>query len=280
MSFLEKIHNLLDYQITCPESYGAFHIVSLIIIAAITFAICKRFGNGSERTERRIALYFWIILLAFEIYKQLNYAISFDEGKFVWDYRWYIFPFQFCSSPLYILPLIAFLPSCRVREAIIAFLATFSLFAGLAVCIYPNDVYVETLGIDIQTTVHHGSQVILGIFFAIRRMPLSTFKEKKNYLLGSVSVFSAFAAAAMLLNIVGYHALNFFGIDETFNMFYISPYFACSLPLLSIVYDLVPYPVFLVIYLLGFAFVAFIMMSLVNCIVTAVSKKKKRTQNV
>ena len=275
MLFLEKIHNFFDYQIACPVSYGGFHIVSLILIASITVAICKLSKDKDEKTERKIAFWFWIVILSLEIYKQLNYSISFEDGNFVWDYRWYIFPFQFCSSPLYVLPLVAFLPSGKVREALVAFLATFSLFAGLAVCIYPNDVYVETLGIDIQTTIHHGSQVILGIFFALKRLPLVTLNRKKNYLLGAVSVFSAFAGVAMLLNIAGYHLLNAFGIDETFNMFFISPYFDCTLPILSLIDDLIPYPVFLILYLLGFALVAFIMMSLLNFLVVTFTKKKQ-----
>jgi hypothetical protein len=45
--------------------------------------------------------------------------------------------------------------------------------------------------------------------------------------------------------------------DVGFNMFYISPFQPCTLPVLSEVYAKVPsYPVFLVIYVLGFTLVA------------------------
>ncbi|MBQ9070145.1 MAG: YwaF family protein [Clostridia bacterium] len=278
MTIIEKIHNFLDYEIETPSSYGAFHIVSLVLIVAFTVFLCKAFKNSDEKSERRIAFWCWIVVVVLEIYKQLNFSISFEEGVFVWDYSWYSFPFQFCSSPIYVLPLVAFLPSGKVREALVAFLGTFSLFAGLAVCIYPNDVYISTLGIDIQTTVHHGLQVVLGIFFALRRFDCENPPKKKSYLLGAISVFAVFAGTAMLLNIVGYHALTALGIDETFNMFYISPYFECTLPVLSIVDDFLPYPIFLAVYIFGFGLVAFIMMTLVNSVIFAVRKIITKTK--
>jgi hypothetical protein len=39
-------------------------------------------------------------------------------------------------------------------------------------------------------------------------------------------------------------------------MFFISPYFECTLPLLDTVYAAVPYPVFLAIYVFGFMIIA------------------------
>jgi hypothetical protein len=39
-------------------------------------------------------------------------------------------------------------------------------------------------------------------------------------------------------------------------MFYISPHYACTLPVLSIIYDKAPYAVFLITYLLGFSFIS------------------------
>jgi len=49
--------------------------------------------------------------------------------------------------------------------------------------------------------------------------------------------------------------------DETFNMFYISWKFDCTLPVLSAIYPKVPYVVFLLLYIIGFSIAAAIVMS-------------------
>ena len=70
----------------------------------------------------------------------------------------------------------------------------------------------------------------------------------KYFLLG-VIVLGVMIASALILNLI----VPAFVKDETFNMFYISPYFDCTLPLLSGIYNKVPYLIFLFIYALGFA---------------------------
>ena len=272
MSIFEKIYNVLNYEIQTPVNYGAFHIVSLILIAAATFILCKLFLGCDEKTERKIALYFWITVISLELYKQYNYTLSYEDGKAVWDYAWYIFPFQFCSSPFYVLPFIAFSKNERLREAAAAFMGTFSLFAGIAVCLYPTDIYIETLGIDIQTTVHHGSQVVLGFFFALRRFTAENTPKIKKYFLSATAIFSSLVLLAIILDFSFYHILQANGIDETFNMFFISPYFDCSLPLLSSIQYLVPYPVVLLVYVFGFSAAAAIAMGVTVLISKAVKK--------
>ena len=81
---------------------------------------------------------------------------------------------------------------------------------------------------------------------------------------GGVRVFVSMVIIAMILNVGVYHLFGAVGIDETFNMFYISPYFDCTLPLLSIVWDMVPYGVFVCIYFFGFILCALIVFGLMK----------------
>jgi len=53
---------------------------------------------------------------------------------------------------------------------------------------------------------------------------------------------------------------NAVGLQETFNMFFISPYIANHLPVLSTIYANAPYPVFLIAYVVGFTFVAYLVL--------------------
>jgi hypothetical protein len=206
----------------------------------------------------------------FELYKQFVYTFDYEDGELIKEYSWYVFPFQFCSTPLYVLPFVAFLKEGRVRSAAISFLASYGLLAGLAVMIYPGNVFVETVGVDIQTIVHHGLQTSIGIIFAVRYMRRDTLRR----LLDASIVFGIAIAIAFMLNIILYPYLVSFGIDTSFNMFYISPYNECNLPILSSIQPLVPYPVFLMVYVFGFALAALITVYAVRGISSAPLKKK------
>jgi hypothetical protein len=110
---------------------------------------------------------------------------------------------------------------------------------------------------------HHGVQVFFGIYLAFR------YRDRMNLknLLGATAVFSSLAGIAMILNEVVYQYLSSNGMGDTFNMYFISPHFDCTLPVLSIVHDLVPYPVFLCIYIFGFMLCAGLVMLLMKGLV-------------
>ncbi len=249
---MELIFSILNYEITTPTNYGWFHIMFICLVGGGTALLITKFKNCDDKTFRRIALICWIVIVVLELYKEFVYTFEYVDGNIEADYQWYIFPFQFCSSPFYVLPFVAFMKDSKIRDYFIAFVATFMFFGGIVVYVYPNDVFTETLGVDIQTMVHHGVQVVLGLYYLVR------FKDKLGwkFLLKAIAVFAVISAIACILNEIGYYALTANGMDDQFNMFYISPHFATHLPILSTVYANVPYPVFLIVYLLGFTLIA------------------------
>ena len=260
MDLLKNIYTFVTSEMTTPGNFGGFHLAFILGVAFLTLILCRCCKDCREKTVDGISAFVWIVILVLEIYKQLIYGFSLEDGVFVWDYAWYAFPFQFCSSPLFILPIIAFTKNEGLRERCIAYMMTFSLFAGLAVFCYPNDVFVSTIGINLQTMIHHGSQILMGMFYAVR------YRDRLNlrFFFGGVRVFVSMVIIAMILNVGVYHLFGAVGIDETFNMFYISPYFDCTLPLLSIVWDMVPYGVFVCIYFFGFILCALIVFGLMK----------------
>jgi hypothetical protein len=166
------------------------------------------------------------------------------------------------------MPFIVFLKDGKIRDAFISYMGAFSFFGGLAVFFYPNDVFISTIGINIQTMVHHGTQVVIGIFLLVhQRKKLGIF----HYLMG-IPAFAGFSTIAIALNEITV-AL---GLTENFNMFYISRHYDCTLPVLSAIYPNVPYPVFLSIYLLGFVIVSSIMYFAQYGIIKLVKNKKSK----
>lgn len=253
--------------------YGVFHVASLFTTAFLTTFICKKCKSTSEGTERKIAKWVWIGLLILESYKQLLSLFSLDGDAFSISYGWMDFPFQLCSAPLYVLPLIAFLPSGKVREAFVAFYGSFVLLGGLAVCIYPGNVFVRTLGINAHTMIWHGSQVVLGIYFNLRRFYENKSLDLKKYFKSALPIFLSFVAVALTLNVVGYLLLSANGIDDVFNMFFISPYFECIFPVLKTIQAYTPYPVFLFSYILILSVFSYALLVIENEVIKKITSK-------
>ena len=72
MNFLISILNFFNLSMTKPEMYGWFHILWLVITAAVTVVLCKCFSKGTEKQVRNIVLITAIAVIILEIYKQIN----------------------------------------------------------------------------------------------------------------------------------------------------------------------------------------------------------------
>ena len=271
MNTFEHLIFSLQAEISTPTPYGLYHFCCLAILIFGTVLLCVRFRDAEEKTVRRILLIAWICMVIAETYKQIVFSMSVTDGVAEWEYLWYSFPYQFCSTPLYVMPFAIFFRN-RVREAAIVYLATFSLFGGLVVMIYPGDVYISMLGINIQTMLHHGLQVAIGIFLLVHERKSLGFR----HFLKALPVFAITVAVAFALNFGVYHAFASVGGEiPNFNMFFISPYFDCTLPLVGLVYDAVPYPVFLLIYLFGFSAAALVVYFATRGIYRLTLRRKK-----
>lgn len=246
MEFFQNVLRILDAQMTRPEPYGLFHIAwfaASILAGVILVATHKK---GDDKRVRRTVLVTAIIVTILEIYKQINFSFSYTDG-ITFYYRWQFFPWQFCSTPLYIGLLTGLTKKGYIHRAASAYLATFAMFAGTAVMIYPNDVFIETVGINIQTMVCHGSMLTIAIYL----LGSGYVKANLKSLLQAMSVFAVTVGIAVILNEIAYAN----GLHEThgFNMFYISPYCAPHLPVYSDVQRAVPYPFDLIIYITAFS---------------------------
>ena len=277
MSFVKKLYKFLSFEATEPKTFGIFHLISVVITAFLTTILCKKYKLVSEKTERRIAFWVWIVLFIFESYKQFVYLFSLEDDVLSISYGWVGFPFQLCSAPLYVLPLIAFLPSGKIREAFVAFYGTFVLLGGIAVLIYPGNVFVETLGINFHTMIWHGSQIFLGVYFNLRRMYTNRSFNVQKHFLSALPIFLSFVAVALALNIGMHQYFTANALDEEFNMFFISPYFECIFPLLKTIQAYTPYPVFLFSYIAVLSLFSFTLIFVENAAVQKLSAKNEKS---
>ena len=174
----------------------------------------------------------FLLMLVMEIFKQIISPMSVVDGELVYRYAWSDFPFQLCSTPLYVFPLLVFLSDGRLRDVAAAYTMTFSLIGGIAVYLVPKTVFSVRLALNIQTMVHHGLQIVIGIYTAARYRA----RINRRFFLGGVGLFAGVYAIANLLNTVGYDffvARGWMNEGDSFNMFFISPRSDQTVPLFN-----------------------------------------------
>lgn len=253
MQFLIRLFTLLDWQIETPTSYGRFHLFWWGIVICSTVLLCLA-HRKKPISVRALLLTVSIAVIVLELYKQLNYAVSYSDGL-AFEYAWYIFPWQFCSIPMYAGLLAGVWKNGRIHDALCAFLATYAVFAGLCVMIYPGDVFTSTLGVCIQTMFCHGSMITVGIFLFFS----GHVKAEAETLLKAMPVFAGSLLVAVILNEIAFRT-GLLENHEGFNMFYVSPYGAHHLPVYSAVQDILPFPLALAVYFAAFSLAAYLIL--------------------
>ena len=250
MAFLRSVLELLDTQMAdAPTPYGLFHLVSFALAILAGVGLCLWMKKPTAKQVRQVVLVITLITVLLEVYKQINYTFTVTDSGIEAKYQWYIFPWQFCSTPMYA-GLLAAMTKGKTHKAACAYLASFSLFAGLAVMLYPTTVFVRTVGINIQTMYCHGTMITMGMWL----LGTGYTKAELKTVLRAIPLFAIMVGIAVVLNEWAYRV----GIapGEFFNMFYVSPYCEPHLPVYSLIQPIVPFPWSLVLYILGFGVAA------------------------
>lgn len=244
MEYIYKFLILLDSKMKTPTMFGWFHILFLILGILTTIYLYKKYQKADNKIVKKILLICSTIMILFEIYKQINFSFNYENNNFYWEYQWYIFPFQFCSTPMYVAMIAALTKNKKIENIAYAFLATYGLVGGLSVMLYPSTVFVSTIGISIQTMVHHGLMVVMGLFLLItNRVPY-----KFSTIINGMKMFLYLIVIALLIDVTTYYT----NIDSGLEMFFISPFHTSELPVFNMIYENVPYIIFLIFYILIF----------------------------
>lgn len=270
---LEKLLPILEWRAQTPKLFGVYHIAWIILMIAATVLLCWLYKKGHIKKPERVVWIVAVIVIVLEVYKQIVFTYSIDEWGYMHrEYQWFVFPWQFCSMPMYV-GLLAGILRGKARNFMHCFLATYAIFGGLAVMVYPPQVYTPEIGINIQTMICHGSMITVGVFLYYTGLVKTEFKS----LLKASAVFAAALSVALIINEWAYRAGIMEG-GQRVNMFYVSPYCEPSLPVYSLVQQVVPYPWSLLIYIVGFCTIAWIIMSVAKLVQTISAKSKAKKE--
>jgi len=254
MEFFRTVLKIFDAKMETPGLYGWFHLLFFALSIAAAVFLCATHKAGDGKRVRRVIFTVAVITLVLEIYKQINFSFSYSGENIEFNFQWYAFPFQFCSMPMYVGLLTGIFRKGKVHDALCAFLATYAIFAGCCVMLYPVQVFVPQIGINVQTMICHGSMLTVGTYLLYTQY----VKLEHRSILKALPVFASAMAIAFIMDEIAY----FSGLLEAhdFNMFFISRHLDSTLPVYSLVHAALPYPLAVAIYFFAFSLAAYIIL--------------------
>ena len=250
-----------------PGMFSWFHILWLVIMVVLCVAVSMLFARKhDDRTDRKVIGCFAVLLVLGEIFKQLFWF------EFYGYYRFEVFPFQFCSVPIYVSVFATLAPWEKAREVCYKFLAFFGIIGGLAVMLIPSAVlYTYFVPISLHSMLWHSILVAMGVYLIVSRGYGKSIKE----LLAPYPLYLGFVGLAIVGNILVYKLhLGTPACHEGDNlsMFYLSPYYPTQFPLLGGLQEF-SYPLFVLAYILIFTLFSLIVWGTAKLVRTIRSKK-------
>ena len=268
MNLFEKFLYFLQREMTEPTAFGWFHTMWLIFVAIAIFILYKRKRYYSEKQLKKILGIYGITALVLEILKQLTWSFNYDAVTNIvtWDYEWYAFPFQLCTTPIFVSIICLFLKKGKTRNNLLSYMAYITILGSISTMLIPDSCLVSDILVNIHTMWLHLGSFIVSVYLLMNSEVKINIQSLKN----AIIVFLKFVGIALSLNIIIYKIgiLN----GETFNMFYISPYFISTLPIFDVIQKNVPYIVFLLIYI----WALIIGGGIIYCISIIIQKLNKR----
>lgn len=195
-----EIHGLKPYDLF----HIAFFVFALIAIHHITVRLMK----CTIRTSNIVLFGTGLFLLITEIYKQLFYYYIVSPG----EYSWWIFPFQICSTPMYLMLILPFIKSEKVETIILDYIFAFGTFGGLATFLFPSGMIHDHIMLTLHSFVWHMLLMFAGIHIMKSRLKtMPAFDQTRR-------LYLVFAVVALTINVIVGN-----GLGEYINVFFLGP---------------------------------------------------------
>lgn len=200
----------LAVEMTPPTAYGTVHIIVLIVGLSVAVSAAWLLRKIGDRKNNIFMLIFAGVLIVSEIFKQTFLYYVLCNKSICWGE----FPFQMCSLPMYLCPLVVFTKNERLRRAAYAFMTCFNILGGFAGAFEPSGVFHEYTVLTVHAVVWHFSLIFLGCYLIFSRR--GTYE--KESLIDAIKLFVLFCFIAFVIN-----TLIGITVGDTVNMFFVGP---------------------------------------------------------
>lgn len=246
MNIFEKVLYMLQGEMETPKPFGWFHLMWIFLVVVFLVVLYKKRNNYNEKQLKIVLGTYGIIAFVLELGKQLIWSFNYNviTNVVTWDYQWYSAPFQFCTTPIFVCMICLFLKDNKFRNSLLSYMAFTTILGSIVTILLPDSCFTSDILVNIHTMWLHCGSFVVSIYLLMTR----AVKIERQNLKASIKVFLVFVLLAETLNVFIYNSgiLN----GETFNMFYISPYFITHLPVFKTIQENVPFIIYLLIYIL------------------------------
>lgn len=247
MNSFEKVLYILQGEMETPKAFGWFHFIWIFLVVTSLIFLYKKRKNYSEKQLKTVLGIYGITAFLLELAKQLIWSFNYDAVTQVvtWDYQWYAAPFQLCTTPIFVCIICLCLKECKFRNTLLSYIAYTTILGSIVTILLPDSCFTSDILVNIHTMWLHCGSLVVAIYLLMS----GAVKIEKQNLKNAIKVFLVFVLLAQTLNIFIYNCgiLN----GETFNMFYISPYFITHLPVFKTIQENVPFIIYFMIYILA-----------------------------
>ena len=217
MNVFERFLFILQTEMEEPEAFGWFHLMWLFFVLVTVIFLYKKKKKNSEKQLKLVLGIYGITALVLEVLKQLSWSFNYDSVINVvsWDYQWYAFPFQLCTTPIFISLICLFLKKGKIRNCLLSYMAFVTILGSISTMLLPDSCLVSDILVNIHTMWLHLGSFVVSVYLIMNGI----VKVNKKNFINAILVFLVFVSIALIMNIGVYNSgiLN----DETFNMFYI-----------------------------------------------------------
>ena len=202
-----------------PTMFGPLHIAILLGVLLGTAGVFCLLRNRSERTLQRFIFVLGVSMLLAEVWKQWFVPrYVYTDAPSMW-----FFPWQLCDMAMYVAALLPLLGG-RAREAGLVFLSTSSLLAAAVALLIPADMLRPQIWLFWHGFLYHAAMVQLAVaaLLLLKKRPKAPFWP-------ALLLFCGMAAVAEGINVLSHRWIG--DIRREANMFYITPYYPSTQPI-------------------------------------------------
>ena len=116
----------LQSEMETPKPYGWFHLLCILLVIISIIYLYKKRNNYSEKQLKKVLLIYGVIAFILEMLKQISWSFNYDmlTNSVIWDFQWYSFPFQLCSTPIYVSLICGFMKNNKIRKSLLSYLSS------------------------------------------------------------------------------------------------------------------------------------------------------------
>ena len=201
--------------------FGRVHIILMVMAAVLNVVFFLLVRRRRDDVLIKILFILGVFMMAAELFKQWFCFRYMFGGTISLVY----FPWQLCSIAMY-LSVLVFFTKGRIREGMLVYLCTFSLFGAVMALIVPKNMLLDEIVFTVHSFIYHAliiSESVIALILLKRR--------SKPSFAPALVMFGITASVAEVINMAAKFIVND-PVREP-NMFYISPFYPTTQTILS-----------------------------------------------